>query len=335
MRKTVYVAQAGASLRREGNLLVVQVGKERRASIPTHDLGQLVLLGNVVLTPSALDLIVESGIDAVLLSHGGRYRGRIGAGPSGNVGLRLAQYAALTAPARALEVARTIVKGKAANQRTFLLKHARRHGLTDSLRRAAVAIRAACERCDLAEDLDEVRGCEGAASAAYFRVFGELVRAEGFRFDGRNRRPPMDPVNALLSLGYTLLLGTVEAAIQIVGLDPYLGSLHAPLANRPSLACDLVEEYRAALVAPLVVAAVHHQAIAQDGIEASGPGEPVVMKREAITSLVQAYERRLAAHAHYPPAGARLTWRGIVEQQVRLFARAVLGQERYACVELR
>jgi CRISPR-associated protein Cas1 len=166
------------------------------------------------------------------------------------------------------------------------MRHARRHGLGEPVDTAAIAIQACIARLESAGSLDAVRGCEGAASAAYFRVFGEMIRADGFHFPGRNRRPPMDPVNALLSLGYTLLLNTVEAAIQLVGLDPQLGTLHAPETGRPSLACDLVEEYRAAVVDPLMVGAINQRQVTPDDFEEAGEGEPVVVKREALRTVV-------------------------------------------------
>lgn len=333
--RTVYIAQDGAMVRREGERLRITAGRRNVREIPVGEVAQLVLMGNVVLTPAALDLLVGRGIDTVLLSHHGRYRGRIVSSLSTNIRLRLAQFRALTEEEKAADLARRIVSGKATNQRVLLLRHARRHGDSDAMRWARMAIRAAIQRLHVAASLDEIRGCEGAASAAYFRVFGELLKAPGFTFDGRNRRPPMDPVNALLSLGYTLLSNSVEAAVHVVGLDPYLGALHAPAAGRPSLVCDLVEEFRAPMVDALVLAALNKGAFRPTDFEDTGPGEPVVLRRETVRWFVTLFERRLRRQTHYEPARAKLAWRDVIEQQVRRFARHLLDAEPYESFKMR
>ena len=262
-------------------------------------------------------------------SHGGRYVGRVVGTLSSNVSLRLAQYRALTDPERTLALARRIVGAKIANQRDLLLRHARRRPESGTLRVAAKAMRANASHLARCSTLDEVRGCEGAASACYFRVFGELLLAPGFRFDGRNRRPPRDPVNALLSLRYTLLSNDVQSAIEIVGLDPHLGALHAPLAGRPSLVCDLVEEHRAVVIDALVVAALNKNAFKPGDFEDRGPEEPVVLPRETVRWMVTLYERRMQRSALYSDSGRRMTLRSIVEQQVRRFARSLLSGEAW------
>ena len=329
MTRTAYVTHPGATVRREGTRLLVFVGRKREAELTTHDMGQIVLMGNVLLTPGAMDLLLERGIDTVMLTVHGRYRGRIVGTGTGHVVLRLAQYDALRDAGRTLELAKAIVRGKIVNQRAFLLRAMREGRDGDRLRPAAIAMRATMERVMRCEGLDETRGCEGAAAAAYFRVFGALLTAPGFRFDGRNRRPPMDPVNALLSLGYTLLANVVEAAVHMVGLDPYLGALHAPEHGRPSLVCDLQEEFRAPVVDALVLAAVNRGLVDLGDFEDAGEGLPVVMKREAVRSLVQAFERRMGRAVLYEPLGKRLAVRGIVEQQARRFARALLEGSAY------
>jgi CRISPR-associated protein Cas1 len=325
--KTVYVAQRGATLRREGALLQVWVNRRKEADVSVYGLEQVVLMGNVMVTPGALDLMIERGIDTVFLTLHGKYRARLVHGVSANVRLRVAQYRKLSEPAEALSVARAIVGGKVRNSLTFLQRFARRHGGTERLAAGMAGLRATLLRLERCEDVEEVRGCEGAGAAAYFRCFGDLVRADGFAFDGRNRRPPMDPVNALLSLAYTLLANAVESAVHIVGLDPYVGALHAIETGRPSLVCDLMEEYRALIADPLVIAAVNRGAMQVDDFEDVGPGEPVLIRREALARFVGLFERRLQEQILYPPTGVRLTFRQVMEQQARRFARFIQGTE--------
>lgn len=334
-RRTIYVTSAGAVVRRSGERIRVWSKRKSLADIPLAEIAEFVLIGNITLTPSALGVLVDRGIDVVLLTHGGRYRGRIHSGVSSNVRLRLSQYELTRDPDRLLALAKTIVAGKIQNQRALLMRFARRHGQTDALAIACSSLRAAVLRCEGATTLDEVRGCEGSASAAYFRVFGTMLRHEGFSFEKRSRRPPIDPVNALLSLGYTMLTNVVEGGIRAVGLDPWLGSLHSPLAGRASLACDLVEELRAPIVDALVVAAVNHRAFGPDDFEDVGPGEPVLMKPETVRWMATIFERRMARQGVYEPLGVKLTWRQIIEQQARRYARHVLGDEAYVPYRMR
>lgn len=324
--RTVYVTQDGATVRREGGRLVVSARRQVVAEVLMQDLHQLVLMGNVMLTPAAMDLLIAHRVDTVFVTSHGRYRGRIVHGLSGNVKLRLRQYKTLQEPAVAITVARTLVRAKLENARVFVLRFARRHGdPTEALERAARAQRAATARVGLAQTLDEVRGCEGSAAAAYFRSFGALLRAEGFTFNGRSRRPPLDPVNALLSVGYTILANATEAATEIVGLDPYVGALHSLEAGRPSLVCDLMEEMRVPVIDAVVVASLNKGVLRPDDFESVGEGEPVIVKREAMTTFARIVEKRLSTPVYYPPTETKLTYRQVLEQQARAFARWVMG----------
>ena len=318
----------GATLRREGGLLQVFVRRERVAELSLQGIEQLVLVGNVTLTPRALDLVLEAGVDTVFLSHHGRYRGRIVHGLSANIRLRLAQVHRLDDPIFACAFAKAVVDGKLANARSFLQRFARRHGDDGSLSAAVRALAAGRARLEVGTNVDELRGVEGAGAATYFGVFGKVLRAPGFTFDGRNRRPPLDPVNALLSLGYTFLTTAVEAQVHTVGLDPYLGALHAPLTGRPSLVCDLVEEWRVPVVDALVVAAINRGVINTEDFEDLGEGEPVVVKRPALGAFARLFERRLATPVLYRPTNMRLPLRNVIEQQVRHLARVLLGDDQ-------
>ena len=328
--RSVYVTHAAATLHREGDVIAVRHKRKKLGNVQVNDLEQLVLMGNIVLTPRALDLLIEKGVDTVFLTHHGRYRGRIVHSLSGNVRLRMSQFEFLGDRNKALAVARDIVRGKTTNMRAFLLRVGRARGRTPEQEKSLQTMKACVARLERVGTMDQVRGCEGSAAAAYFRCFGDAIVADGFHFDGRNRRPPLDPVNALLSLGYTLLHNAVESAVNIVGLDPYLGSLHSIEAGRPSLVCDLVEEMRAPVVDRLVVAALNQRVMQVDDFEDAGPGEPVVIRREAVSRFVALVERRLRSQVRYAPQDRRLTFRQIIEQQVRAFARLVLGQsDRY------
>jgi CRISPR-associated protein Cas1 len=334
--RTVYVNRDWASIRRDGGRLVVAQKKGELKKIRIQDVDQLVLMGNVTVTPPALDLLLEKGIDTVFLTSTGRYRARIVSGISTNITLRLAQFQQLGKFATTLSVAQNIVFGKCQNMLAFLQRFSRRHGKTEAQRQAAVRIRAAKQRTSLTKSMDQVRGCEGSASAAYFGVFDAFLKKPGFRFQVRNRRPPLDPVNAMLSFGYTLLANRVEAIIRVVGLDPYLGALHAPKSGRPSLVCDLEEEFRVPIVDALIVAAINRRVIHPEDFEETGPGQPVLIRRETVATMVKIFQSRLEEKATYPPQNRKLTYRQIIEEQVRHFARVMLQEEnRYVPYTIR
>jgi CRISPR-associated protein Cas1 len=282
------------------------------AEIRLDDVRQIVVVGNITVTPAALDRLVERAIDTVLLTASGRYRARIGAGLSGHVQLRMAQYKLSSDDGAVRRLATNIVAAKIDNQRTLLQRFLRRYGEPSKLAKAIVAMNAVRIRLGKCTSIDEVRGCEGAAANAYFKAFGNMIRNPAFEFDGRNRRPPVDPINALLSLGYTFLANAVHGILEVVGLDPYVGALHALESNRPSLVCDLMEEFRAPVVDALVVAAVNRGVFGQDDFECVGPGEPVVVKRGTLGTWARAIEQRLSSDTLvYPPAGVRLSFRQI------------------------
>lgn len=323
--KTVYVTEPGAVVRRNGPVLEVWFGGFKKTELLVHDLDQLVLMGNIMVTPAVLDFLIAERVDTVFLSLHGKFRGRLMHEHSKNVNLRLAQYERLRDRAVALGIARDIVRGKITNLRVFLGKAGRRHEQGEPLQEMAVRLLAVEERLSEAETLDQVRGFEGRASALYFEVFDRLIKNPEFEFHGRNRRPPLDPVNVLLSLGYTLLANAVETAVQIVGLDPYLGTLHEVAYGRPSLVCDLMEEYRAVVVDPMVVACLNQRVFSQDDFEPGSNGEPIRFKREPMKYFIELFEKRLRGEITYPPRGQRLTYRQVIEEQVRHFARVVLG----------
>lgn len=326
--RVLHVTYPSAHVRRSGRRLEVHANRRCVRELQIHGLQQLVLTGNIAVSPAAMSLLLDEGVDTVFLTGSGRYRGRLMGHLSSNIRLRMRQFEFLRDSEQALRFAKQVVQGKIANQRSHLLRHRRRHQLVN-LDEAIRALAAARLRSALCTDMDELRGCEGSASAAYFRVFGTLVRVPGFEFPKRSRRPPIDPINAMLSFGYTLLFNLVQSTIERVGLDPYLGALHAPTAGRPSLVCDLVEELRAPVIDALVLGAVNQKSIAPKDFEELGPGEPVRLRRETIRWLVELFERRVEQRVHYPPTKQRLTIFAIIEQQARAAARTFADDVPY------
>jgi len=338
---TVYVAEQGAQICKEGHRLLVKKGGRIIDEIMTADLEQIVLIGNVTLTVPVMDALIRDRVDTVFITQSGRFRGRLLTAYSKNVDLRRQQYMRLSQPDFALQSARSIIRGKLSNMRILIMRYGRRMKDPGDVGRTATRIRALNERLDETRDLDEVRGIEGMGTRHYFSVFSQLISHPDFSFNGRNRRPPKDPVNALLSFGYTLLHNLVETAANIVGLDPYLGALHAVEYGRPSLVCDLVEEFRAFFVDSLVLSMLNRRAISPDdfvyrdvadGIDYTDEVEvrknrPVEMKRVVVRAFIDTFERKMRTKITYGAEGHSVTYRYVVEQQARRFARYLIGRE--------
>lgn len=271
---TLYVSTQGIYLRREGETVVAEKDRAVVLRLPVHTLSGIVCFGNVLCSPFLLGLCAERGVHVSFLSEHGRFLSRVTGGVSGNVLLRVAQMKASFDPGRACDLAKSFVAGKILNSRTVLMRRLRDHGENEQGRRAVSRLANIVLRLKSARDVDTVRGLEGEAANTYFGAFNSLlVSQEGaFSIKERNRRPPRDPMNALLSFLYTVLAHDCAGALESVGLDPQVGFLHALRSGRPSLALDLMEEFRAFLVDRLAATLVNLNQINAKGFKTSDSG---------------------------------------------------------------
>jgi len=315
----LYVTQQDTVLRKEDERLKVTLKGETLLDLPMTKVSQVVLMGRVTVTPHTVASLMERAVGVCYLSEHGRYVGKIEPPFSKNVLLRRAQYAAAFDHLHTMKIARQIVTGKLANMRAFLLRAERN---TDGLDLDAQvsAIRRAARDADTADDLDVLRGHEGEGSAAYFRVFGSLIKAEGFSFHKRVRRPPTDPVNSLLSFGYTLLANDLHSAVSTVGFDPYIGFLHADRYGRPSLALDLMEEFRSIIVDSVALTCLNKRVLQQEDFDVS-LGNVHTLKPEARKKFLLQYEERKATEIKHPLFEYRVTYQRCFELQARLLAK--------------
>lgn len=311
---TLYVTEQGAVLRKTGERLVVEKDRTVLLEVPCRKLDAVLIYGNVQVTTQALAELLEHGVELALLSAGGKLRCQLTPPKARNVPLRMRQYEVAASEAACLPLARELVRGKIANQAAVLRRFRVNHpeavdaGDVAELERAAAGV-------DRAASLEILRGIEGAAAARHFRALAGMVPPE-LRFEGRSRRPPRDPVNALLSLGYVLAGNELQSLLDAMGFDPYLGFFHRLDYGRPSLALDLVKEFRAALVDRFVTGlfnrrgvparrlhehAGRRNAAATRGIEAVFPG----LREGADDAARRCRRRGRRAHlpAALPPAG--------------------------------
>lgn len=239
---TLYVDEQGASIRIRGEEVAVKIGEEIVQTFPLHWIERAVLAGNVQLSTQAMGLFLKQGIPVSFITVYGNYRGCLHPGSHKHVALRVAQYERYRDPEFRLKQGKILVGAKIRNSRSLLRKHHRAHPEFDCEAEVS-GLSMELQKSEDAESIESLMGHEGSAAKWYFSGFGRMVRKE-FAFENRSRRPPRDPVNALLSLGYTLLFNEMVTAVESIGLDPYLGFLHEIEYGRPSLAVDLVEEFR-------------------------------------------------------------------------------------------
>lgn len=255
---TLYLDQQGARLAKAGGRLVVQDRDGGERSLPLEQVDRVLVYGRVQVTTDALDALLERGVPTTLLSSRGWVRGHLLADCGGQVRRRARQYELIRDPALALPFARALVAAKLRNQR-WLLR-------TLDQRAAAMGLEPFIELAEHAGGIDSLRGIEGSGARAYFAAFPALLAGSAFQFPGRRKRPATDPVNAVLSLGYTLLLAEVRNALHGYGLDPFAGVFHASDGGQPSCALDLMEPLRP-LVDRLVLRLARHVLMPDDFVE--------------------------------------------------------------------
>ncbi len=326
---TLYVTTEGAWLRLEGETLVVMVEKEKRLQVPLHHLGCIVCLGRVNMSSALMARCMEDGRSIVWLNENGRFQARVEGPVSGNILLRQAQYRAADDESKTLTLAKAFVAGKLRNSRQVLLRSARDNAdesEQNALKKAADAIAINLRNLERAENLDAVRGFEGDSARVYFEQVNHMLRPamrNDFSMSGRNRRPPRDPVNALFSFLYALLLNDCRSALETVGLDPQLGFLHTARPGRQALALDLLEEFRAVFGDRLAYTLINRGQISKKDFDYN-PGGSVLLNDGGRKKLLIAYQERKKDQLTHP----------VLEQKVEIGLMPLL-QARFLARHLR
>ncbi|HEY3545481.1 MAG TPA: CRISPR-associated endonuclease Cas1 [Propionicimonas sp.] len=323
-RPPLYVQDQGARVGLDGECLKVVPRRGAAVEVKIMLTSQVCLYGNVQISTQALRELMIRGIPVVFFTTGGWFCGRALGHDSKNVELRLAQLRFASDPAVCLALARGLVASKVRNCRTLLRRNHDEAdaGILDELERLA-------RKAERAEQIESLLGLEGTAARAYFQAFAGMFKADElgaapFDFDGRNRRPPRDPVNALLSFCYAVLAKDFAITLASVGLDPMVGFYHQVHFGRASLALDLMEEFRP-LVADSVVLSVINTRVVEPGDFVHSAGG-VALRPEARRKLLVAYERRMDQLVTHPVFGYRISYRRVIEVQARLLTRLLLGE---------
>ncbi len=327
---TLYVSHESGMLGKNAQSLYYRPSRSGKAeNIPAHLIDEVLILGRGSISTPAMHLLMEKNIPVHFIDGSGHYKGSLTSGRGRGYAAKRLQFEAACSEVRSLHIVRSIVSGKLLSQRKTLIRYRNRnfqgdkelHGICEELSYTALK----AQKCN---NIEKLRGLEGIGAAAYFSVFGKVLKEPWF-FSVRSRRPPLDPVNALLSFGYTLLLSHVTSALCISGLDPCVGFLHPEYRGRPSLALDLMEEFRSPVVDRLVVAMLNQGRLRPEQFSVKDDGG-VCMREDARKIFIQEYSKRLDNNAVNEVNGQSSSFRKHILNQSQAFLKALRDDENYS-----
>ena len=332
MRKllnTLYVTTPDAWLAKDGDNIVLREGDEDKFRIPVHNVESIVCYGRQGASPALMHMCTERNVSLNFMGENGQFLARVSGSTSGNVLLRRQQYRIADNPELCIPYARNSVFGKIANSRHVLQRGLRDHGgyqAMPDVQKAVDMMAGQLNHLEHVASLDELRGVEGEAARTYFYVFDQLIlcQKEDFTFDGRNRYPPRDRVNALLSFLYALLMNDVRSALEVVGIDPAVGFLHRDRPGRPSMALDLMEELRSYLADRLVLSLINLQQIKGKGFDTRQP-QSVRMDDDTRKAVISAWQTRKKEEIMHPFLNEKIPIGLIPHVQALLLARTLRG----------
>lgn len=330
---TLYITSDKAFVRKERETFVVEItdeeGNSKKAfQAPVHSIENIVCFGFKALTPQLMAFCAENNVGISYLTVTGKFLARVYGAQQGNVLLRKAQYAISDNEFESLKIAKPIIAAKVANYRHLLMRHQRNHpdNCPDDVFLSAEIMGRKLSSIEKAESLDVLRGHEGECANLYFGTLGSLITSqqEDFTFEKRSKRPPLDPANALLSFLYAILANDVRSAVETVGLDPQVGFLHQLRSGRPSLALDIMEEFRAYLGDRIMLTLINLKQVTKNDFEIRESGE-VRMSDNARKEVLTAYQKRKQEEITHPFLGEKMTIGLLPHIQAQLLARYIRG----------
>ncbi|MBM3422621.1 MAG: CRISPR-associated endonuclease Cas1 [Chlorobi bacterium] len=333
--RTLYIQEQGSMLRIDNECFRVTLNRngdeEELLDIQCIKVGQIVIFGACMITPAAMRHCLCNRIPVILLSQHGEYFSRIESTDDVNIKLERLQFQRSTENAFPLECARCFVRAKLHNSGVMLKRHYEK-SRSPSLGKAIETLRQIEAHTDRAETIDAVRGYEGSGAAAYFGVFEELFEAEGFSFRQRIKRPPTDPVNAMLSFGYSLLFNNIFSMARLHRLHPYVGFLHADKPAHPALISDMIEEFRT-VVDGLVIGLINKHLISPREFTLArhddGRAKGCYLSDAARKVFLREFENLMHRNTTHPGTGYEVTYRRCLDLQAGQFALYLKGEKQY------
>ncbi|NES69959.1 MAG: type I-D CRISPR-associated endonuclease Cas1 [Okeania sp. SIO2D1] len=322
---TTYITHENVFIGKNDERLTVKADKQKLLDIPLIKVDGVVVLGQATVSPAVVMELLSRHIPLSFLTVNGKYLGRLEPEMTKNIFVRSAQWKAAGKSEQAVHAVKGFVRGKLKNYRNILLRRQRESSELDfdlPLKKLEGAI----APINSTNNIDSLRGLEGAGSAAYFGCFDRLIKGSDFTFEARRRRPPTDPVNSLLSFGYALLRHDVQSAVNIVGFDPYLGYLHYERYGRPSLALDLMEEFRPLVVDMVVLSVLNKRLLTPADFTSEPISGAVSLSKEGLKIFLRAYEQKKQTQFKHPVIQRKCSYQEAFEIQGRLLAKYLMGE---------
>jgi CRISPR-associated protein Cas1 len=343
---TLYLTEPRSLIKKDGDTLVAHIPEnkdkgtaKRKVRVPLLKISQVVVYGDVTLTSPAMTALLDQGVDICFCSYYGRFKGRLAPPFGKNSLIRIAQHQAHSDPVRAFTLAQSFVHSKLVNMRVMLLRANRKRN-DEAIAQAVKQLAHTMTQVEALEPETNTRpadptrpqagtvygrllGLEGSGTAHYFGVFGRLI-GDTWDFTRRQRRPPRDPVNALLSFGYVLLANQVASAVSVVGLDPYVGFLHSSQFGKPALALDVMEPFRPLIVDSVVLTLLNNEMLTRTDFEEQLQAWRLTDAGRRV--FLTKFEERLDTEIRHPVFGYKATYRRCLELEVRLVAKWLTGE---------
>ncbi len=318
---TLYITEQGAVLKKVSRRLSVYKGEEKITEVPVIKVDRVMLFGNIQVTAQAVAFLLDSGIDICYLSSRGRYRGRLAAAESKNVILRVAQYERYLDDNFQLGISKSLVEAKIKSSLGLIRRYRSNHPELDFSQEVA-SLDNALGSVSSQTQISSLLGIEGHATAVYFRAFGRMFRTEEMSFTKRTRRPPKDPVNSLLSFGYTLVTNEILSFLFAVGFDPYIGCYHTLDYGRPSLALDMTEEFRHPVVDRFTLYLVNNSIISPEDFE-NRDERGFFLTQDALKRYFENYEKRINNTFQDESTGENVSYRSLFRRQAYRLAKSI------------
>jgi CRISP-associated protein Cas1 len=324
----IYLIEQGTTIYKEYQRFIIYVSEKPKLEVPIREVQQILVFGNIQLSTPVMQVCLREQIAVVFLSQSGRYHGHLWSSEFRDLDQELVQVRRWGDAAFQFQVSQAIVYGKLMNSKQLLLRFNRKRKLPD-VERAIIGINQDIEALEFSESLDRLRGYEGIGAARYFPALGQLITNSRFEFSLRNRQPPTDPVNSLLSFGYTLLFNNVLGFIIAEGLSPYLGNFHYGERQKPYLAFDLMEEFRSPIVDGLVLKVIHKSLLKPQDFDIVPSTGGVYLNQSARRVFLKQFETRMNEEVSHPDLQSKVTYRQAIQLQVRRYKQSLLSGVPY------
>ncbi|MGH8002262.1 MAG: CRISPR-associated endonuclease Cas1 [Brasilonema sp.] len=324
----IYLIEQGTNIYKDYQRFIIYVSEKPKLEVPIREVQQILVFGNIQLSTPVIQVCLQEQIPVVFLSQSGQYHGHLWSEESTNLDNQLIQIERRNDDYFQFQVSKAIVFGKLMNSKQLLLRFNRKRKVTE-VEKAIFGISKDIDSLDLVDNLDTLRGYEGIAAARYFPAFGQLITNSKFEFSLRNRQPPTDPINSLLSFGYTLLFNNVLSFLVAEGLSPYLGNFHYGEKQKPYLAFDLMEEMRSVVVDSFVLKIINKSLLKPQDFDIVPSTGGVYLNQSARRVFLKQFETRMNEEVSHPDLQSQITYRHAIQLQVRRYKRCLLSGVPY------